>query len=238
MKIIGIHLTTRQWAAIAAIAATVALAALWSQINRAPVQAAPTGTAPMAAATEPTPWLRPYGELPVNSWEQTQSTSGNASALDASTGLDLFVKTVFVLGLLFVSLRGLKLWTERQRLGAPATNAISVMETTYLAPNRALHVVRVGGRLLLLGATTSSIALLTELDADPDAATPEPDPADLASALAANRQQQGAAFLDALRGAVGSQRQPSEEPASLAPVEQLRQRMGQLRERYQTNARV
>ncbi len=191
MQITGIHLTTKQWAAVAAVAATLVLAALWSQINRAPLQAAAPSTVPVAAPAEPTPWLRAYSELPANSWEQTPATPSNASALDAGTGLDLFIKTIFVLGLMFVSLRVLKHWTERQRLGTATSTSISVMETTYLAPNRALHVVRVGTRLLLLGATASSIALLTELDAEPDAVSPEPVPSDMETVLAANRRPAG-----------------------------------------------
>jgi flagellar biogenesis protein FliO len=132
----------------------------------------------------------------------------------------------------------MKLWTQRQRLGAATPTSIAVMETTYLAPNRALHVVRVGSRLLLVGATANSIALITEIAAELPVAPiqPEMTPVDLAAILSANRRQDTSSFLNALRGAAMPARRSGEGSGSLAPVDQLRQRMGQLRERYEANA--
>ena len=245
MRKTSINLNAKQWAVVAAAAAMVALAAFWAQANKAPIRAtAAPAAVPAAAPAEPAPWLRAYSDLPVNSWEQAPASSGGAAAsggadvIDAGIGLDLFVKTTVVLGLLYVTLRALKLWTQRQKLGAATSNSIAVMETTYLAPNRALHVVRVGSRLLLLGATASSIALITEIAAEPEVVPPEMEAADLAAVLGANRQQNAGSFLNALRGAAISPRQPGEVSSSLAPVDQLRQRMGQLRARYASNARI
>jgi len=61
---------------------------------------------------------------------------------------------------------------------------ITVLEHTSLGPRRALYLVRVGGRTLLLGASDASVSTLAELgpgDLDPDPApippAPLPDPA-------------------------------------------------------------
>jgi flagellar biosynthetic protein FliO len=44
---------------------------------------------------------------------------------------------------------------------------VKVIETTHLTPRRAIHLVQVGDRKLLIGATDQSIALLTEIDDQP-----------------------------------------------------------------------
>lgn len=50
-------------------------------------------------------------------------------------------------------------------LGAQGSlDAIEVMATTPLAPNRSLHLVRVGGELVLIGATDQSINQLGRVD--------------------------------------------------------------------------
>jgi flagellar biosynthetic protein FliO len=65
-----------------------------------------------------------------------------------------------------------------------AARQISVVETVHLAPRRAIHLVRVGGQHLLVGATDQSITLLSEIEVDPQ---PEGEPAAFHQALAEAR---------------------------------------------------
>lgn len=46
-----------------------------------------------------------------------------------------------------------------------STDAIEVMATTPLAPNRSLHLVRVGQEMVLIGATENSISRIGAIDA-------------------------------------------------------------------------
>jgi flagellar biogenesis protein FliO len=70
------------------------------------------------------------------------------------------------------------------------------LETTGLAPGRALHLVVVGEKTLLIGATDHQVSLLAELA---DVTTPlVEETSSFAATLAATTQQQSkaASFLD------------------------------------------
>jgi flagellar biosynthetic protein FliO len=49
-----------------------------------------------------------------------------------------------------------------------AHRQLQVLETTHLTPRRTIHLIQIGDRKLLIGATDQSISLLTELDEQPD----------------------------------------------------------------------
>jgi flagellar biosynthetic protein FliO len=58
---------------------------------------------------------------------------------------------------------------KRYSLGATLgkrTGALRVIESTTLAPNRAIHLVNVEGRRLLLGVTSAQITTLAAWDGD------------------------------------------------------------------------
>jgi hypothetical protein len=58
---------------------------------------------------------------------------------------------------------------QRSRLpGAAGDGTIEVIATTPLGPNRALHLVRVGGQRFLVGVTEQSVSPLTRVDDDDD----------------------------------------------------------------------
>jgi flagellar biosynthetic protein FliO len=94
------------------------------------------------------------------------SSSDSLAALAAQ----MLAKTALVLGLLFLTLAGLKRW---QTTGV-RTRRLSVVETLRLSPRQSLHLVRVGERYLLIGASESQVSLLTEVTELPaaDAGSP------------------------------------------------------------------
>ncbi len=87
-------------------------------------------------------------------------------APDMSTGLiwDVIWKTAFVLVLLYGVLWAIRRFSWKPmatRRGA----GVSVVHTAQLGPGRSLHLVEIGNKLLLLGATSQQVSLLAELAA-------------------------------------------------------------------------
>lgn len=76
---------------------------------------------------------------------------------------ELALKLFLVIGLVYLALAGLR-WLQKGRIQATAmSTTIRVLETTGLAPGRALHLVVVGEKTLLIGATDHQLSLLAEL---------------------------------------------------------------------------
>lgn len=73
------------------------------------------------------------------------------------------LKLFVVIGLIFLALAGLR-WLQKGRIEVTAGGTtIRVLETTGLAPGRSLHLVVVGEKTLLIGATDHQLSLLAEL---------------------------------------------------------------------------
>lgn len=102
-------------------------------------------------------------------------------------GGELALKLLLVIGLLYLALLGLR-WLQRgQRKLAGHGAAIRVLETTSLASGRALHLVVVGEKTLLIGATDHQLSLLAELTEVATPLTEESSP--FAETLAASQSQ-------------------------------------------------
>ncbi|MBL8055359.1 MAG: flagellar biosynthetic protein FliO, partial [Anaerolineales bacterium] len=71
--------------------------------------------------------------------------------------VDVLVKLGLVLVLIYASLYLLRRWQGGALGGtglfAPRTRQVTLLETTRLSPRQALHLVRAGGQVFLLGAT-------------------------------------------------------------------------------------
>ncbi|NJN92608.1 MAG: flagellar biosynthetic protein FliO [Anaerolineales bacterium] len=89
-------------------------------------------------------------------------SSADDKPLWMSTG-ELALKLLLVIGLVYLALTGLR-WLQKSRIQADAGGTtIRVLETTGLAPGRSLHLVVVGEKTLLIGATDHQLSLLAEL---------------------------------------------------------------------------
>ncbi|MCR4402736.1 MAG: flagellar biosynthetic protein FliO [Firmicutes bacterium] len=78
------------------------------------------------------------------------------------TGIRLAVSLALVIALIYLvglALRSLQ-WRRAGRRGRPA---MELCESLPLGPGRAVHLVRVGDRLLVLGATGTHVSMLAEL---------------------------------------------------------------------------
>lgn len=95
--------------------------------------------------------------------------SGKPAGESQSSGSVL--RFVFGLAVVLATIYGvhwlLKQWGQSKLQGVTGgSGIIDVVATTSLAQGRALHLVRVGSELVLVGATEQSITRIGELDAD------------------------------------------------------------------------
>jgi len=153
-------------------------------------------TAPPAFAIDPKDignlQSGPQGPTPAH-----LSTSGLGDLGRLSFGL---IIVIAVIGVAYAILRK----ASRARLPGRRGTALEVLETTPLGPNRNLHLVRVGERVLVIGATDHGITALDAFDRDAaidEGLVAEPTPDELlAEALGPDTSASGRrGLLDALR---------------------------------------
>lgn len=165
-------------------------------------------------ARRPVVWLAGLSLLAIlaaDAWLKfrTPNTASPGLAVGGGSQPDLFgnmglavtvtIDLALVIALIYGSLFLLRRW--QGGWFSPAKKHITLIETTRLSPRQALHLVRVGERVLLVGATDQTVALLSEVTLSPEAqaapakiapASPlfaatldqalnQPDPASLAS---------------------------------------------------------
>lgn len=152
------------WIALVVIGAALML--VLKQVSPAPSPTTPPETTPAATAQ---PYLAEYNPDAGPLFEAKEETD-NRSGWEIS--IDVILKLGIVLGLVFVAMHGLR-WLQRHRHQNVSGGAtINVLETTGLTPGRSLHLVVVGEKTLLLGATDHQISVLAELA---EASIPVPD---------------------------------------------------------------
>jgi flagellar biosynthetic protein FliO len=100
---------------------------------------------------------------------QASPAGSPAPETTSMTGLwlDAAGKLVVILALIGGAALVLKHWQRSP--WRTAERKIAVVETVHLAPRRAIHLVRVGGQHLLVGATDQAITLLSEIEIEPQA---------------------------------------------------------------------
>jgi flagellar biosynthetic protein FliO len=88
--------------------------------------------------------------------------SGEIGAADLA--IRLLINLGIVLGLAYLSL-----WAYRRvtgGVGAVRQRALQVLESQRLSPRQAVHLIRVGERVLLVGATDGGLSTLADVSAD------------------------------------------------------------------------
>lgn len=93
------------------------------------------------------------------------------SSRDAGLGvlaLKMAGNTLAVLACLYLVLIGLRRW--QTQVAAISDRQLSIIETLRLSPKQVLHLVRMGDRQLLLGASDGQVALLAEVGGTPPVA--------------------------------------------------------------------
>ncbi|HHT04659.1 MAG TPA: flagellar biosynthetic protein FliO [Hydrogenispora sp.] len=114
-------------------------------------------------------------------------------------------------------------WVGR-KAGGHAGFHLQLVETLYLGPNRAVHLVKVGKQLFLVGAAERNLTFLAEIQ-DPDLL--ETIQAELVQP-AAGRQGSGKGFADYLKGLLDGGQNHSEkagEPEVLTQAQRIEERL-------------
>lgn len=127
--------------------------------SNGPTAAAIATTAATTAATTPS-----AGALVRDYEEVAPAFARPAEPSDWQMALGVIGSLALVVVLLYATLWGVKAFVARKGGVAGRTNLIRVWETVHLSPHRTLHVVEVGGQLLLVGATDSQVSLVATLD--------------------------------------------------------------------------
>src|SRR4051812_35505203 len=90
-----------------------------------------------------------------------QVSSGHASSGGGAAFARMVVGLVIVIAVIFGVYWLLKTWGARTKGGLQKNGGqIEVLATTVLAPNRSVHLIRVGGDVVLVGATDGGITPL------------------------------------------------------------------------------
>jgi flagellar biosynthetic protein FliO len=156
----------------------IGLAAQSTNPNATPsVTSADPNAAPSITSTDP-------NAIPGATSEATGSFLNDPNlSQQPGLGIDsgkLFVKMLGSV-VLVIALAGAVLYLSKKVLPKVTNTAgkeIRVVETTYLGPRKALHLVEVGHQKLLIGSTNESIATLAHVgDAWLDLSKQETDPA-------------------------------------------------------------
>jgi len=115
-----------------------------------------TAAAAAQASTPAKPFLSDYQDPAPQSQPST-----------IGTVLGLIVKLGVVIGLIYLCILGLRYFSQRGRKVFLGDSSINILEKTALAQNRELYLVDVANKVLLLGATSTNIAVLTEITDEP-----------------------------------------------------------------------
>jgi len=81
-----------------------------------------------------------------------------------SAVLKMISALVVVIVAVYVGLYLLRRMMGRRATGALGVDALTVLQTTYVGQHKAISLVKVGNRSVLVGVTDSQISTLTELD--------------------------------------------------------------------------
>lgn len=143
----------RRVATLAALACLAFLGPGPGIASAAPRPAHGVVVAPLPADTTPLP------QQVVDAGTQAKTTTTPAPAAGSSSGslVRMFGGLAIVLAVIYGIYWLLKTYGRSKRRDAAADDRLTVLGTTTLAPNRSLHLVRVGQEVLLIGSAEQSV---------------------------------------------------------------------------------
>ena len=144
---------------------------LVKSLNNAKVQPAVSGKAAKGPSAAKSPYL---------AYSDPAATDKNEPSVAVSL-VRVALALVFVAALAYLSLLALKGFMSRKVPSKSSRQRLHVLETTGLGTNRALHVVQIDGKRLLVGSTSDQISLISELDPPSESNAQAEQPIDFAS---------------------------------------------------------
>jgi flagellar protein FliO/FliZ len=107
---------------------------------------------------------RPVDETTL-SFSDASSPTRAANAAAAPSTLAYFLRMIVVLALVLAVIYCVyRLMKRLARPKAADSSAVKILASTNLGPGKALHIVALGSKAYLIGATDSSVNLVTELE--------------------------------------------------------------------------
>lgn len=94
-----------------------------------------------------------------------ETVGGSVTSFGIGDWFGLVLRLGLVIGVIWAAVYAMRWYTRRmggERSGTART--LDIVETRSLGPNRALHLVRIGGRAVLIGVTPERINALMEVD--------------------------------------------------------------------------
>lgn len=146
-----------RWLPVAAALVALGVYVAVGSLTPTPVERRPTSASPTVAAGE-----APGGYLLPTPQPEADGSLGLAEPDWPALLLDVGLKLALTLGLAYTTIYLLRRYVARP-IGQRKAARVSVVETVSLGQHRALHLIRVGGKLVLVGATQQQITLLTEV---------------------------------------------------------------------------
>lgn len=97
-----------------------------------------------------------------------QATGSSVTSFGVGEWFSLVLRLGLVIGVIWAAVYAMR-WYTRRAGGerGSAARALDIVETRSLGPNRTLHLVRIGGRAVLIGVTPERINALLEIN-DPE----------------------------------------------------------------------
>ncbi|MPZ98551.1 MAG: flagellar biosynthetic protein FliO [Dehalococcoidia bacterium] len=94
-----------------------------------------------------------------------EGVGGGVAGYGAGDWFGLGLRLAAVLAVIWVAVLGMRWYVRRMSgEGGGSTRHLQILETRALGPNRALHLVRLGDRAVLIGVTPERINQLMEID--------------------------------------------------------------------------
>ena len=111
-------------------------------------------------------FLRPAAAFAQDSLRVSSATDSLLAQSPFSLGLKLFAELIIGLAIVIILLI-LTLWVlkyiSRMRFPGPGAEPIQVLSTRYLEPKKAIALVRIGGRVFVIGIAEQALTTLGEL---------------------------------------------------------------------------
>lgn len=96
-----------------------------------------------------------------------QNSGPEPSILSVVFSLVIVILLIYVTGIIYAKLNNAGLKTLKKQIGDNTDSKVAVISTTALGTNKSLHVVELGGKRLLLGASVNGINLIKDLGTYP-----------------------------------------------------------------------
>ena len=127
-----------------------------------PKAAPASAPAPAKTAVQPKAVASALGHADPYKYDEPQKSGGDMPI--GRVIVDLIWKLAVVLGIAYLAIYMLRGIMGRQ-VGLPGQKSrLKVLESATLGPNRAVHLVRVGNKILVLGSTPDQITAIGEMD--------------------------------------------------------------------------